>query len=193
MPHPYPPHHPKISYVGRERYFLTFCTHERATHFTAAASVNLVLQQILRASAEQAFEITAYCFMPDHLHLLVAGVREDSDLRTFISRAKQYSGYYFKQQNETRLWQRYSYEHTLREDIERAATIRYILDNPLRAGLACDPAAYPFLGSSRYTVAELVAQALPSDEARMPEIFFRLKAEATGGTAGLGRGDRGTG
>ena len=143
--------------------------------------MSIVLQQILRASTEQAFEINTYCFMPDHLHLLVAGERQDSDLCAFVSRAKQYSGYNFKRQNGKKLWQRYSYEHTLREDIERAATIRYILNNPLRVGLVCDAAAYPFLGSSRYTVAELVAQALPSDEARLPEVYFRLKAEATGG------------
>jgi putative transposase len=174
MAHPYPPHHPKISYIGRERFFLTFCTEERAPTFVDAANVDLAQLQILRASIEEAFEITAYCFMPDHLHILMEGLEEGSDLRVFIKSAKQYSGYYFKQQTGKKLWQRYGYEHALRGDIERAATIRYILDNPLRAGLACDPADYPFLGSSRYTVAELVEQALPSDEARVPEVYFRL-------------------
>ena len=51
---------------------------------------------------------------------------------------------------------------SLRDDMERATTIRYILDNPVEAGLATDPADYPFLGSQSYTVAELVQQAAPS-------------------------------
>jgi REP element-mobilizing transposase RayT len=36
--------------------------------------------------------------MPDHLHLLVEGTHEDSDLKAFVARAKQYSGFYFRQQ-----------------------------------------------------------------------------------------------
>jgi hypothetical protein len=47
-------------------------------------------------------------------------------------------------------------------------TIRYILDNPLRARLATRLEDYPHLGSDRYTLDDLVAQAAPSDEARLP-------------------------
>jgi REP element-mobilizing transposase RayT len=34
----------------------------------------------------------AFCFMPDHVHLLVGGTCETSDGKRFIRRAKQYSG-----------------------------------------------------------------------------------------------------
>ena len=81
---------------------------------------------------------------------------------------KQYAGYYFKKSTGAMLWQRYGYEHVLRSELERATTIRYILDNPLRAGLATRLEDYPFLGSERYTLEELVAQATLSDEARLP-------------------------
>ena len=106
--------------------------------------------------------------MPDHVHLLVSGLTEDSDCRAFIRAMKQYTGYYFRKATGRALWQRYGYEHVLRSDLERATTIRYILDNPLRAGLAKRLEDYPFLGSERYTVEELVAQATLSDEARLP-------------------------
>jgi putative transposase len=127
-----------------------------------------VLDQFLRAAREKRFEITAYCFMPDHVHLLVSGLTDDSDCRAFIRAMKQYTGYYFRKATGRALWQRYGYEHVLRSDLERATTIRYILDNPLRAGLAKRLEDYPFLGSERYTLEELVAQATLSDEARLP-------------------------
>jgi REP-associated tyrosine transposase len=150
-----------FSYVGKYRYFLTFCTHDRKAYFRTADTVALVRTQILRAASQYQFLIVAYCFMPDHVHLLTDGVSEGSDLRAFIKAAKQYSGYHFKQQHHTKLWQRYGYEHTLRDDIERATTIRYILDNPVDAHLAKEPEDYPFIGSERYTISELLQQAAP--------------------------------
>lgn len=86
-----------FSHVGIQRYFLTFCTHNRARHFTDAEAVSLVVAHIRRAADEQQFAIPVYCFMPDHLHLLVEGLSESSDLRAFSKMAKQYGGYYYAQ------------------------------------------------------------------------------------------------
>src|SRR5262249_43836589 len=44
---------------------------EGAQTFVEPSRVEIVLKQILRAAADEGFEIIAYCFMPDHLHLLV--------------------------------------------------------------------------------------------------------------------------
>jgi REP-associated tyrosine transposase len=151
-----------FSYVGKYRYFLTFCTHNRRPYFTESEAVDLVREQILRAIIENQFLCIAYCFMPDHLHLLIEGVSDGSDLRIALKAAKQYSGFYFQQRNGRRLWQRYGYEHVLRNDLERATTLRYMLDNPVEAGLAKKPEDYPFLGSGCYTVPELLQQATRS-------------------------------
>ena len=96
-----------FSYVGKYRYLLTFCTYERKAYFASDERVEVVRAQILRAAHRYQFLFIAYCFMPDHLHLLTEGVREGSDLRALIKAAKQYSGYHFKQRYGTRLWQRY--------------------------------------------------------------------------------------
>ena len=150
-----------FSYVGKYRYFLTFTTHDRTPHFTHGEAVDLVRSQILRAARQHQFSVIAYCFMPDHLHLLTEGVSDGSDLRAFIKAAKQFSGHHFKQQHHAKLWQRYGYEHALRDDVERALTLRYILDNPVGAGLVKEPADYAFLGSDCYSIAELLQQAAP--------------------------------
>jgi putative transposase len=159
MPHPYPPHLPTFDYVGKYTYFLTFSTANRRADFVEAAAVDLVLRQILRAADQKGFSIPAYCFMPDHLLLLIEGRSTDSDGRAFIRAAKQYSGYHFSRTYRQPLWQRYGHERVVREDFERAVTIGYIVMNPVEARLVAFPADYPFLGSQRYTVAELIQQA----------------------------------
>ena len=152
----YPRHLKAFDYQGCHRYFLTFCTFERQRHFVIRERVDLVLTQILRAAAEEGFAVVAYCFMPDHVRLLIEGTSLDSDGRRFIRKAKQYSGFYFKQSLGGELWQRYGYEHVLRNEEDLLPVARYILENPVRAGLVDRVDDYPFSGSRVYAIADIL-------------------------------------
>ncbi len=149
-----------FDYLGPHAYFLTYCTDSRHPAFIHAERVGVVSTQILRAAVEERFDLVAYCYMPDHLHLLVAGEREDSDCREFIKRSKQLSGFYYQKAFGRRLWQRYGYEHVLRGEEGVLSVARYILENPIRARLAESVRDYPFTGSNRYSVDEIL-DALP--------------------------------
>ena len=94
--------------------------------------------------------------MPDHLHLLIEGLAEDSDCKRFIARIKQSSGFYYKREFGTPLWQRYGFERVVRDSEQTFVVARYILENPVRAGLARTIDEYPFLGSFVYTLPELI-------------------------------------
>ena len=151
-----PEHLEGFSYVGIHRYSLTFCTKDRKRLFIDKAAVDLVLAQFSRAATEWEFAVLAYCFMPDHVHLLVEAQAEHSDCKQFIARAKQYSAFYYSKQFKQPLWQRYSFEHVVRDN-ERSTTIaRYILQNPVRAGLVTSIADYPFVGSLVWPMPELL-------------------------------------
>ncbi len=152
----YPQHLRGFAYAGLQRYFLTFCTHERRRHFVDPSTVVLVRDQVRRAAEREHFEGNAYCFMPDHLHLLLSGAREDANLKMFVFRAKQFSGFEFSRQNRGRLWQRYGYERVLRNEESTADLIRYIVGNPLRAGLASKVTEYPFWGSFTHSREQLL-------------------------------------
>jgi REP element-mobilizing transposase RayT len=95
--------------------------------------------------------------MPDHLHLVVEAESEASDCRQFIKRAKQFSGYHFKQRFRKSLWQRYGFERVLRNDEPTLGVARYTLENPVRAGLTTSAEDYPFAGSLVYPMAEILA------------------------------------
>jgi putative transposase len=113
-----PEHFTSFDYLGLHRYLLTFCTFERHPAFETLDRVDLVRTQFRRTAVEQRFAILAYCFMPDHVHLLVEGIVDDSDGLRFIKNAKQYSGF------EMKLWQRYGFERVLRDEEDSLAVSR---------------------------------------------------------------------
>ena len=152
----HPQHLKGFDYLGEHRYFLTFCTDFRRPLFTSAERVDLACTQILRAATRESFHTIVYCFMPDHVHLLVAGSHPASDCRQFIARAKQFSGYHYQNQFKERLWQRYGFEHVLRAEEDTFRVARYILENPIRAGLVQSVYDYPYIGSSCYSINQIL-------------------------------------
>jgi putative transposase len=137
-----------FDHIGVHRYSLTFYTYHRRKLFLEEPPVALVRSQILRAAEEECFAVSAYCFMPDHLHLLAHGESGGADCARFRARAKHYSGYSYAKQYGVSLWQRSGYERVLGNDESTAAVAKYILENPIRAGLVKSVVDYPFLGST---------------------------------------------
>ena len=124
---------------------VTLNTHRRAPAFRSQSLVGECEEEFARAAQRSGFTILAYCFMPDHLHVLLQGT-QDSRLIPFVQRFKQATGYRFKERTGTTLWQRSFYDHVLRgeEDMEQVA--EYIWNNPVRAGLVQDRDSCPFWG-----------------------------------------------
>ncbi len=94
--------------------------------------------------------------MPDHLHVLAVGERVDSMLLPFVSRFRQVTGFWYSRAAGRTLWQGGYYERVLREAEETAEVVRYILGNPVRAGLARAIGEYRWAGSDVYALAEIV-------------------------------------
>jgi putative transposase len=147
---------PRFSYVGIHQYSLTFCTFQRQHVFLTAAVVAATLDQISHAAREHEFAILAYCFMPDHLHLLVEARSDASDLIAFAHAVKQRTAYEYRRRFENRaLWQKGYFEHVVRDDESTRTQAKYVLENPVRSGLITEPLAYPFSGSLVFTREEL--------------------------------------
>jgi putative transposase len=145
-----------FDYIGMHYCSLTWCCYLRQTLFTQRDRVHLVRGQILRACEEAEIEIIVDCYMPDHLHQLIHGRSPTADGRKFIRKAKQYSGFHFAQQFEARLWQRFGQDRVLWNDRDIQRVVRYIIENPVRAGLAQRAQDYPFIGSHTHTLEELL-------------------------------------
>ena len=137
-----------FSYVGRYRYSLTFCAADRHEAFTAPVIVAELRRQLLRTAAEYRFDVTAYCFMPDHLHLLVEGLSSRAALLPFCKVVRMRLACDYSTRAGRSLWQRGYWERVLREDEETETYARYIFGNPIRKGLVQSFRAYPFSGGT---------------------------------------------
>jgi len=140
-------------YVGPFAYHLTLVTRGRLPIFTTEKAVQPCLHAVELACQRDGFDTVAFCFMPDHLHLLLTG-REESSLQDFARYFKQVSGYHFKHRYGAGLWQISYHDHVVRRDEDVQQIAAYIWDNPVRAGLVESRLDYAFSGPR-----ELVEQA----------------------------------
>ena len=147
---------PGFSYLGPYRYFLTLCTFDRRCVFRESLVASTVLSQFRTTARELDFAILAYCLMPDHAHLFIEGMTDPADLQRFVKRAKQRSGQAYAHETHRRLWQEGYYDGVLRAEEDSRAIARYVIENPVRAGLVDRPDLYPYLGSDLWPVEELL-------------------------------------
>jgi len=83
--------------------------------------------------------------MPDHWHGLIE-LGEGKALSTTMQRAKGVTARVARQHRafEGTLWDKGFHDHALRRDESVEKTIRYIIANPMRAGLVTNPMSYPY-------------------------------------------------
>ena len=137
---------PLDSYADARAYFLTITSAQRRRVFTHQGTVTACLSKLNSSSKRYGFSVLAYCFMPDHVHLLLIG-DDDADLLRFVKDFKQRTGYAYRQANSKALWQKSYYDHVVRTKEDLREVARYIVGNPVRAALAATPADYPYSGS----------------------------------------------
>jgi len=141
-----------FDYKGHYCYFVTMCTLHRRAAFTDQNVVDMLISYLRDVSKKYGFQVCAYCFMPDHAHMLVEGVNDQSDFRRFISMFKQRTGYWYSQEHGIPLWQINYYEHVLRRVESKRKIASYILNNPVKEGIVGKHTDYPHLGSFVYGV-----------------------------------------
>ena len=148
---------PLMEYKGAKAYSLTLATAQRQPWFADETITEHCLGVLKDTAEAYQFEVYAFCFMPDHLHLLVGS--EEHDLIDFVKRFKQKTGWWFSNRyfgagglqasptGSSGLWQRSYYDHVVRSDENLRAAAEYILANPVQAGLSDEAGKYRFAGS----------------------------------------------
>jgi REP-associated tyrosine transposase len=123
-------------------YFLTTCVAGRRPIFTAPERAAIVLGAIRWLHVANRFLVHAAVVMPDHLHF--AGELAEGTLPALMQALKGYSAHRLARMGiETPVWQDGYHDHALRDDEDYAMMLRYLIDNPVRAGLAARAEDYP--------------------------------------------------
>jgi REP element-mobilizing transposase RayT len=140
-----------VTYVGMQRYSLTMCAAFRRPLFNDVTLAAAAQTQILQVATAFAFAVGAYCIMPDHVHVLMLAQSDQSNLEQVMKQFKQVTGFAYKHVHRKPLWQPGYYDRILRDDEATLDVARYILENPVRAGLAKRLGEWPFAGSGVYS------------------------------------------
>ncbi len=116
-------------------YLLTTVTHQRQEIFRDLYLGRLLVRELREVTDRELVETFAWVIMPDHLHWLV--VPRSASLEMIVNRVKSKSAIAINRKQATNgpVWQRGYHDHAIRfeEGIRDAA--RYIVANPLRAGI----------------------------------------------------------
>ena len=111
-------------------YLLTIVSLDRSSVFAEFAAARRVVRAMHEPAVVSAVETLAFVVMPDHVHWLVQ-LKDGASLANVVRRFKARVSIVFG----ARVWQRGFHDHALRKDEDVAGIARYVVANPVRAGL----------------------------------------------------------
>ena len=125
-------------------YFLTTCVEGRTKIFIEEPRAKIVLDSLRWLRTKNYFALDAAVVMPDHIHFV--GQLRGKPLPEVMRILKGFTAYQLSSSGvSTPVWQDGYHDHALRRSEDYRIKVRYVLNNPVRAGLAERPEDYPFL------------------------------------------------
>lgn len=103
------------------------------------------------------YNLDTFCVMPNHVHVVFAPLKIENEAPNSLSSIMQsLKGYTARKANqilerEGAFWHHESYDHVVRDAAEHERIVRYILNNPVKAGLVADRRDWPW----NYTIHQL--------------------------------------
>ncbi|WP_114279007.1 REP-associated tyrosine transposase [Thioalbus denitrificans] len=130
--------------IPGQAYVITTVTHHRQPIFLDYRLGRLVVMEMRKLHAAGDATTMAWVLMPDHLHWLFQ-LGEGQTLGNVLRQVKARSAHRIRHQigGSGPVWQRAYHDHALRRDEDARTVARYVLANPLRAGLVDSLAEYP--------------------------------------------------
>lgn len=119
-------------------YLVTIVTASRQPVFTSFTSARVAVQCFHDKDVARHAQTLAFVVMPDHIHWLLQ-LEKDGSLSEAVRVYKAKVSLILQQQT----WQRGFHDHALRDEDNVRDTARYIIANPLRAGLVESIGEYP--------------------------------------------------
>ena len=150
--------------------------------FFTAGDRSLYLRLIRESRAEAGVRILAYCLMTNHVHFVVLPEREDS-MAVLFGRAH---GRYAQATNIRRgrcghLWQARYYSCAM-EESHLEIGLRYVEDNPCRAGIAATPGEYRWSSAAAHLLGT-------PDRSKLLDLGFWERAGGAATWAGIHSGE----
>jgi REP element-mobilizing transposase RayT len=130
--------------LAHHAYHITACTEARQPLFRDFSCGRILVAEMRKLHDEGVLHSMAWVVMPDHLHWLFQ-IGDSLSLSEIVKRLKARSAIAINRQlgRQGAVWQKGFHDHALRDDEDLRAVARYIIANPLRAGLVEHVGNYP--------------------------------------------------
>ena len=138
-----PPHfHSKDLRLGRfsqpgQIYLVTAVTLNRQPIFASFTAARILIEALRAAQTSGRAQTLAFVVMPDHLHWLLS-LGTLADLTAVVQLVKSVSAH----RVGGKVWQRGFHDRAIRREEDLPAVARYVVANPVRAGLVQRVGAY---------------------------------------------------
>ena len=126
----------RYSEVG-QIYLVTTVTHDRTAAFSHMTAARLLIRTMREDAQRGSHTTLAFVVMPDHLHWLLQ--LHQGSLSTLVGRVKSISA----RRLGGKIWQDGFHDRALRHEEDLVGLARYVIANPLRAGLVERVGDYP--------------------------------------------------
>ncbi|HEV7121871.1 MAG TPA: transposase [Rhodanobacter sp.] len=137
----------RVSLSG-QIYLLTIVTESRIPHFTDTELARTACRMMLAPRVWGDANALCWVLMPDHWHGLVE-LGDHDDLSVVMNRFKSLLSKAVQSLARVPFrWARGFHDHALRRDEDLLAAARYIIANPVRAGLVTKVNDYPYWNST---------------------------------------------
>ena len=126
-----------------QAYLLTAVTHKRRPIFSDWPIGRLLVEELRAAEKAGYVQSQAWVVMPDHLHWLVT--LQTGNISKLMQRIKGHSAISINRLlgSQGQLWQKGFHDRAIRKEEDLQAIARYVIANPLRAGLVNKIGDYP--------------------------------------------------
>ena len=133
------------SSVPGQTYLITFTTHQRARLFEKSDCASLVSRSLHALEVWEETTLLAWTVMPDHMHLLLTLSHADT-LQGVVQKVKSNTARELKSHDLGlgQVWARAFHDRALRRDEDVRSVARYLVLNPVRAGLVSRVGDYPY-------------------------------------------------
>lgn len=125
-------------------YLITACTYRREPFFKDLKLARIVIGEFRLAESERKLRSLSFVVMPDHFHWLIR-LGKVADLSGIVKQVKACSSQQINRAigRTGPIWQRGFHDRAIRREQDIRSVARYVVANPLRAGLVDDLGCYP--------------------------------------------------
>ncbi len=124
-----------FDYASERVYFVTLVIKDRRKVFVNKELASKTIDCLVDLRKKMKFNLYCYCLMPDHFHGLIGIGDSGKSLGEICGSFKSISTRISWEWFEGKLWQRQFYDHIIRNEDDFFDCVRYIKQNPVKAGL----------------------------------------------------------